>query len=174
MEKKMCHYFILQLLYKHGKTFVCIVFSISFLTKMSASAPTMAVTTADDTIDQSLSKQCIAEGAGVFFLLLCVLVATEGQGWLIAAGLLVVITVFGPAASGGGHFNPVVTGVAYAKKDCDGKTAMCKIVSQVTGGLLAFAVWYAFYGVKKVAAPAPVIQAPQPATVPSGNNAFAF
>ena len=136
--------------------------------------PPKTVATADDaSVDVSLSKQCIAEGAGVFFLLLCVLVATEGQGWLIAAGLLVIITVFGPAAGGGGHFNPAITAVAYAKKDCDGKTAVSKIVSQVIGGLLAFAVWYAFYGMKKSAAPAPVVQAPPPAA-PAGNNAFAF
>lgn len=122
---------------------------MSASTSTPSTTPAPAAGATGTVIDEpSLTKQCIAEGAGVFFLVMCVLVATAGQGWLIGVGLVAIIAVFGPAA-GGGHFNPAVTAVAYAKKDCDGKVAISKVVAQVLGGLLAFVVWYSFYGMKK-------------------------
>ena len=57
------------------------------------------------------------------------------QPFIIAFGLLAAITMFGNIS--GGHFNPAVTIMAWAKGDSD-MEPVGYIIAQIAGGLLAW------------------------------------
>jgi aquaporin Z len=72
------------------------------------------------------------------FLFLSVIVAT-GQPVLIALALLLVILLGG--AISGGHFNPAVSIMFWAKGALTGKDLLGYVVAQTLGGLGALTVY---------------------------------
>jgi glycerol uptake facilitator-like aquaporin len=74
------------------------------------------------------------------FLFLSTIVAT-GQPILIAIALLLVILIGGGIS--GGHFNPAVSVMFYAKGALTSKDLLAYICAQVLGGLAALAAYLA-------------------------------
>lgn len=68
------------------------------------------------------------------FIFLYVIVAT-GNPWAIGATLAVLAYLGGSIS--GGHFNPAVTAMMFAKKSVNATTAVAYVVVQVAAGLLA-------------------------------------
>jgi glycerol uptake facilitator-like aquaporin len=100
------------------------------------------------------ARRMVAEALGTALLLAVVIgsgmmgeklaggnvaLALLGNTLATGAGLVVLITVFGPLS--GAHFNPVVTLVFALRREIDGKLALGYIVVQLVGAVLG--VWIA-------------------------------
>jgi glycerol uptake facilitator-like aquaporin len=68
-----------------------------------------------------------------------VAIALLGNTLATGAGLVVLITIFGPLS--GAHFNPVVTLVFALRRELSGLIGLSYVVAQIAGGLLG--VWAA-------------------------------
>jgi len=79
----------------------------------------------------------IAEFVGTF-IFLGVILAT-GEAISVGIALITVIFLFGRVS--GGHFNPAVSTLFYAKGDINVNQLGSNVVAQVLGGLCALA-WY--------------------------------
>ena len=72
----------------------------------------------------------------VFFLYVILL---TGNAWAIGLALAIVIYIAGPIT--GGHFNPAVSIMMYAKNNIDTKDTIMYIIAQVLGGLVALGIY---------------------------------
>ena len=72
----------------------------------------------------------------VFFLYVILL---TGNAWAIGLALAIVIYIAGPIT--GGHFNPAVSIMMYAKDKMNTKDTVMYILAQVLGGLVALGVY---------------------------------
>lgn len=101
-----------------------------------------------------LPRQLVAEALGTALLLAIVIgsgimgerlaggnvaIALLGNTLATGAGLVVLITMFGPLS--GAHFNPAVTLVFAARRELSGVTAAAYIAAQVVGAVVG--VWAA-------------------------------
>ena len=101
-----------------------------------------------------LPRRLVAEALGTALLLAIVIgsgimgerlaggnvaVALLGNTLATGAGLVVLITMFGPFS--GAHFNPAVTLVFAARRELDGRTAVAYVAVQVVGAVVG--VWAA-------------------------------
>jgi glycerol uptake facilitator-like aquaporin len=83
------------------------------------------------------------EFVGTFVFLTAILMSTK-QGssmssiapLIIGIALIGCIGAFGPVS--GGHFNPSVTAMFFAKGDIEQNDAIAYVVAQVAGGLAAY------------------------------------
>lgn len=104
--------------------------------------------------DYGLSKRLIAEGLGTALLLAIVIgsgimgerlaggntaVALLGNTLATGAGLVVLISIFGPLS--GAHFNPAVTLVFALRRELDWREAGAYVLVQTLGAVLG--VWLA-------------------------------
>jgi glycerol uptake facilitator-like aquaporin len=102
----------------------------------------------------SLGRRLVAEGLGTALLLAVVIgsgimgerlaggnvaVALLGNTIATGAGLVVLITIFGPLS--GAHFNPVVTLMFAVRRELSWQNALFYVVSQLIGAVLG--VWLA-------------------------------
>ncbi len=71
-------------------------------------------------------------------------IALLGNTLATGAGLVVLITIFGPIS--GAHFNPVVTLAFAARKDLPPKLAAGYVVAQVIGAILGVWMAHAMFG----------------------------
>ena len=100
------------------------------------------------------SKRLAAEGLGTLLLLAIVVgsgimgdqlsagntaVALLANSLATGAGLVVLITIFGPAS--GAHFNPAVTLAFFMRKEIAPGMALSYVAAQIVGGVLG--VWLA-------------------------------
>lgn len=100
------------------------------------------------------ARQLVAEGLGAALLLAVVVgsgimgerlsggndaIALLGNTLATGAGLVVLITVFGPVS--GAHFNPAVTLVFAARREIEMRTAAAYVVVQMVGAIVG--VWCA-------------------------------
>lgn len=107
----------------------------------------------------SLSRKLFAEGLGTALLLTIVVgsgimgerlaggntaIALLGNTLATSAGLIVLITVFGPIS--GAHFNPVVTLAFAARREIGLALAGGYVVAQVPGAVLGVWVAHAMFG----------------------------
>lgn len=79
----------------------------------------------------------LGEFIGTFIFLLVILAV--GQPIPIVVGLLAAILAFGGVS--GGHFNPAVSTMIFAKGDINIVTFIVYIIAQVLGGLAALTWW---------------------------------
>lgn len=101
-----------------------------------------------------LPRRLVAEALGTALLLAIVIgsgimgarlaggnvaIALLGNTLATGAGLVVLITIFGPLS--GAHFNPAVTLVFAARRELNGGTAAAYIAAQIAGAVLG--VWAA-------------------------------
>jgi glycerol uptake facilitator-like aquaporin len=107
----------------------------------------------------SLSRRLVAEGLGTA-LLLAIVVGSGVMGQTLApnqtalallgntlatgAGLVVLITIFGPVS--GAHFNPVVTAAMVARGEITPSHAALYVVAQIGGALAGVWVAHAMFG----------------------------
>lgn len=99
-------------------------------------------------------RRLVAEGLGTALLLTIVIgsgimgerlsggnvaVALLGNTLATGAGLVVLITMFGPLS--GAHFNPAVTLVFAARRELDARTAAAYVAVQAAGAIVG--VWAA-------------------------------
>ena len=102
----------------------------------------------------SLGRRLVAEGLGTAFLLAMVVgsgvmgerladgnvaVALLANATSTGAGLVVLITIFGPLS--GAHFNPAVTMVFALRRELPATTALAYVAVQIAGAVLG--VWTA-------------------------------
>jgi len=107
----------------------------------------------------SLSKRLFAEGLGTALLLAVVIgsgimgetlaagntaIALLGNTLATGAGLVVLITIFGPIS--GAHFNPVVTLAFAARREIPPATAGAYIAVQFIGAVLGVFTAHAMFG----------------------------
>tara|TARA_B100000989_G_C19311588_1_gene372791 strand:+ start:306 stop:521 length:216 start_codon:yes stop_codon:yes gene_type:complete len=62
-----------------------------------------------------------------------------GQAWAIGLALALMIYIVGPVT--GGHFNPAVSIMMYAKKQISMNDTLFYILAQVLGGLIALGLY---------------------------------
>tara|TARA_A200000113_G_scaffold224632_1_gene243035 strand:- start:12618 stop:12833 length:216 start_codon:yes stop_codon:yes gene_type:complete len=62
-----------------------------------------------------------------------------GQAWAIGLALALMIYIVGPVT--GGHFNPAVSIMMYAKKQISINDTLFYILAQVLGGLIALGLY---------------------------------
>lgn len=79
----------------------------------------------------------LSEFIGTFIFLLIIL--SVGEPIPIVVGLLAVIYAFGNIS--GGHMNPAVSTMMFAKGNIDMQTYILYVIAQVLGGLTALAWW---------------------------------
>ena len=79
----------------------------------------------------------LSEYIGTFIFLSIILIV--GEPLAIAVGLLAVIYAFGSIS--GGHMNPAVSTMMFAKGDIDLQTYVLYVIAQVLGGLTALYWW---------------------------------
>ena len=79
------------------------------------------------------------ECVGTIFFLYVILLT--GNAWAIGLALALMIYIAGPVT--GGHFNPAVSIMMYAKRKLSMKDALFYILAQVAGGLIALSVYRA-------------------------------
>jgi glycerol uptake facilitator-like aquaporin len=107
----------------------------------------------------SLARRLVAEGLGTA-LLLAVVIGSGIMGEQLAdgndavallantiatgAGLVVLITVFGPIS--GAHFNPAVTLVMLLKREITPRDALAYVPAQVAGALIGTFAAHAMFG----------------------------
>ncbi len=72
----------------------------------------------------------------VFFLYVILL---TGNAWAIGLALALVIYIAGPVT--GGHFNPAVSIMMYAKNKMNMKDTLMYILAQVLGGMVALGLY---------------------------------
>jgi glycerol uptake facilitator-like aquaporin len=70
-------------------------------------------------------------------------IALLGNTLSTGAGLVVLITIFGPVS--GAHFNPAVTLVFAFRREIDGKTATAYIAAQIAGALAGVFIAHAMF-----------------------------
>ncbi len=107
----------------------------------------------------STSRKLLAEALGTALLLSIVIgsgimgqslaggntaLALLGNTLATGAGLVVLITLFGPVS--GAHFNPVVTLAFAARRDMRWGLAMAYISAQLTGAVLGVFAAHAMFG----------------------------
>jgi glycerol uptake facilitator-like aquaporin len=107
----------------------------------------------------SLGRRLVAEGLGTAFLLAIVIgsgimgerlaggnvaLALIGNTLATGAGLVVLITVFGPVS--GAHFNPAVTLVMLARRAINLKTASFYVAVQCGAAILGVLAAHAMFG----------------------------
>jgi len=85
----------------------------------------------------------LSEFVGTFIFLLIIL--TVGEPIAIVVGLLAAIYAFGKVS--GGHMNPAVSTMMFAKGNIDLQTYILYVIAQILGGLAALA-WYMFVAQK--------------------------
>ena len=106
----------------------------------------------------STSRKLLAEGLGTALLLAIVIgsgimgetlaggntaIALLGNTLATGAGLVVLITIFGPIS--GAHFNPVVTLAFAVRRDIGAALAFCYIAAQVLGAVLGVYAAHAMF-----------------------------
>lgn len=101
-----------------------------------------------------LLASSVAEFLGTF-LLAGVFLAASGQPLFVLFGLLGIVLVLGGVS--GAHFNPALTIGALATRRISAVRALCYVVAQVLGALMALTIMNAFIG----AAPAVTQEAAQ-------------
>ena len=79
----------------------------------------------------------ISEFIGTFVFLLVILVV--GEPIPIVIGLLASIYAFGKVS--GGHMNPAVSTMMFAKGDINFDTLVMYVIAQILGGLCALMWW---------------------------------
>jgi aquaporin Z len=84
----------------------------------------------------SLRKYSLECLGTIFFLYVILL---TGQAWAIGLALALMIYIVGPVT--GGHFNPAVSIMMYAKKQISMNDTLLYILSQVLGGLIALGLY---------------------------------
>jgi glycerol uptake facilitator-like aquaporin len=109
--------------------------------------------------DFSLSRRLVAEGLGTGMLLAIVIgsgimgerlaggnvaLALLGNTLATGAGLVVLISVFGPIS--GAHFNPAVTLALLSRRAISPKAAAAYVIVQVVGAVLGVLVAHAMFG----------------------------
>lgn len=87
----------------------------------------------------------IVELLGTFFFLSVILIT--GSPIPIVVGLLA--SIYFSSAISGGHLNPAVSIMSWAKGDLDAQKLVIYIAAQVMGGLMAL-LWFKASGSKKV------------------------
>jgi len=107
----------------------------------------------------SLSRRLVAEALGSALLLAVVIgsgimgerlaggnvaIALLGNTLATGAGLMVLITVFGPIS--GAHFNPAVTLVALMRREIGGRAALLYPLAQVGGAIAGVWLAHAMFG----------------------------
>ena len=107
----------------------------------------------------STSRKLLAETLGTALLLSIVIgsgimgqilaggntaVALLGNTLATGAGLIVLITIFGPIS--GAHFNPVVTAAFAARRDISPTLALAYVLAQVAGAVLGVFAAHAMFG----------------------------
>jgi glycerol uptake facilitator-like aquaporin len=107
----------------------------------------------------SLSRRLVAEALGSALLLAVVVgsgimgerlaggnvaIALLGNTLATGAGLVVLITVFGPIS--GAHFNPAVTLVALLRREIAGRDALLYLLAQVMGAIAGVWLAHAMFG----------------------------
>jgi glycerol uptake facilitator-like aquaporin len=107
----------------------------------------------------SVSRRLISEGLGTLMLLAIVVgsgimaerlssgniaIALLGNTLATGAGLVVLITLFGPLS--GAHFNPVVTLVAVLRREMAWSVALAYMAAQTAGALLGVWLAHAMFG----------------------------
>jgi glycerol uptake facilitator-like aquaporin len=107
----------------------------------------------------TLSRRLAAEALGSALLLAVVIgsgimgerlaggnvaIALLGNTLATGAGLVVLITVFGPIS--GAHFNPVVTLVALLRQEIPGRDALLYLLAQVAGAIAGVWLAHAMFG----------------------------
>ncbi len=106
-----------------------------------------------------LPRRLVAEALGTALLLAIVIgsgimgerlaagnvaIALLGNTLATGAGLVVLITMFGPLS--GAHFNPAVTLVFAARRDLDRRTAVAYVAVQCVGAVLGVWVAHLMFG----------------------------
>ncbi|EGF91412.1 major intrinsic family protein [Asticcacaulis biprosthecium C19] len=107
----------------------------------------------------TISRKLFAEGLGTALLLAIVVgsgimgeslaggntaIALLGNTLATGAGLVVLITIFGPIS--GAHFNPVVTLAFAARREIGVKPAIGYILAQVAGAIIGVWMAHAMFG----------------------------
>jgi aquaporin Z len=75
----------------------------------------------------------LAELVGTFFFLSVILATGEA----IPIGIALAAGIFMTAKMSGGHLNPAVSTMLFAKGDIDASTYIAYVIAQIIGGLLA-------------------------------------
>lgn len=107
----------------------------------------------------SLARKLTAELLGTMLLLAIVIgsgimgesladgnkaIALLGNTVATGAGLMVLITIFGPVS--GAHFNPAVTLAFMLNRNLGKTTAVCYIIMQILGAIIGIMVAHAMFG----------------------------
>lgn len=107
----------------------------------------------------SFARRLASEGLGTALLLAIVIgsgimgarlsggndgIALLGNTIATGAGLVVLITIFGPVS--GAHFNPVVTLIFLLRRQIGGRQGLAYVAVQVLGGLLGAWTAHAMFG----------------------------
>lgn len=73
-----------------------------------------------------------------------VALALLGNTLATGAGLVVLITIFGPVS--GAHFNPAVTAVFALRREIGWRTALAYVAAQIVGAILGVSAAHAMFG----------------------------
>lgn len=89
-------------------------------------------------------KKYIVELIGTFFLLfvigLCVIEPGAGAMAPLAIGSILMVMVYAGGHISGGHYNPAVTLGVWLRGKCEAKDALCYMIAQVIGAIMASGV----------------------------------
>jgi aquaporin Z len=112
--------------------------------KAASSAPARAGASQRFSFSRSpLLAASVAEFIGAF-LLAGIVMATSGQPLFVLFGLIAIVLTF--SGMSGAHLNPALTVAALVTRRVDVTRAVCYIVAQVLGAMLALVVLNAFVG----------------------------
>uniref|UniRef100_A0A6C0BGY2 Major intrinsic protein n=1 Tax=viral metagenome TaxID=1070528 RepID=A0A6C0BGY2_9ZZZZ len=75
----------------------------------------------------------LAELVGTFFFLSVILATGEA----VPIGIALAAAIFMTAKMSGGHLNPAVSTMMFAKGNIDASTYIAYVIAQIIGGLLA-------------------------------------
>ncbi len=89
-------------------------------------------------------KKYIVEFIGTFFLLLviglCVIEPSAGAMAPLAIGTILMVMVYAGGHISGAHYNPAVTLGVWLRGKCETKDALCYLIAQVLGAIMASGV----------------------------------